>query len=97
MPYCIKCGLRAPWPAGHRRHGDRDRLRDDRPALHGSILLTLPIVRGVLEDYDRQRECGIDPHFDPRPLGIEGATFRAEVDPATLTGSGAVVEGEQEK
>ena len=39
------------------------------------ILMLSPLVRKVIKDYDRQRKLGLDPVFDPRPLGITGADF----------------------
>lgn len=39
------------------------------------ILALSPIVYKVIKDYDRQREQGEDPQFDPEPLGIQGADF----------------------
>ncbi|WP_139005278.1 alanine/glycine:cation symporter family protein [Arthrobacter crystallopoietes] len=39
------------------------------------ILMLSPLVRKVIKDYDRQRKLGLDPVFDPRPLGITGAEF----------------------
>ncbi|MGO2005363.1 alanine/glycine:cation symporter family protein [Arthrobacter rhombi] len=42
------------------------------------LLLLAPVVRKVIKDYDRQRKLGVDPIFDPRPLGITGADFWTE-------------------
>lgn len=39
------------------------------------ILALSPVVLKVIRDYDRQRKQGLDPTFDPAPLGIEGADF----------------------
>ncbi|MFD7292317.1 alanine/glycine:cation symporter family protein [Streptomyces sp. NPDC059897] len=39
------------------------------------VLLLTPVVRKVIKDYDRQRSQGLDPRFDPGPLGIQGADY----------------------
>lgn len=39
------------------------------------LLFLAPVVRKVIRDYDRQRKLGGEVHFDPRPLGIEGAEY----------------------
>ncbi|WP_274572294.1 sodium:alanine symporter family protein [Neisseria leonii] len=41
------------------------------------VLLSRPALR-ALRDYDRQRKAGIDPVFDPRAAGIDGADFWVE-------------------
>ncbi len=50
------------------------------------LILQRPAIK-VLKDYEAQRKQGLDPQFDPRPLGIKNATFWEEradalVDPA---------------
>lgn len=52
------------------------------------ILLLCKVVHKVTQDYERQKKAGIDPVFDPRPLGIEGAEFW--VDPKATWGHPAV-------
>lgn len=55
------------------------------------ILALSPLVYKVLRDYDRQRREGLDPVFDPRPLGITNADYwipaaeRENVGPAAHT------------
>lgn len=39
------------------------------------LVLLFPMVRKIYKDYERQRKLGIDPVFDPKALGIEGADF----------------------
>lgn len=39
------------------------------------ILALSPVVYKVIKDYDRQRKQGLDPSFDPTPLGIGNADF----------------------
>ena len=39
------------------------------------ILALSPVVYKVMKDYDRQRKQGLDPSFDPVPLGIRNADF----------------------
>lgn len=56
-----------------------------------ALVLMIPTVRKVLKDYDRQRKMGVDPMFDPIPLGIKNAKFWEEVDPASLTGPVKVI------
>ena len=46
----------------------------------GILVLQIPAIR-ALRDYDRQRKQGLDPVFDPVPLGIKGATFWETYDP----------------
>ncbi len=38
------------------------------------IIIQTPALK-ALRDYERQRKAGLDPVFDPAPLGIRGATF----------------------
>ncbi|MFZ2511403.1 MAG: alanine/glycine:cation symporter family protein [Gordonia sp. (in: high G+C Gram-positive bacteria)] len=38
------------------------------------VILQVPALK-ALRDYERQRKAGLDPVFDPVPLGIKGATF----------------------
>src|SRR5699024_8498878 len=40
-----------------------------------AVLLLTPKVRKIVNDYDRQRKAGMDPTFDPKALGIEGAEW----------------------
>ncbi|KWR70090.1 sodium:alanine symporter [Arthrobacter sp. W1] len=40
-----------------------------------TLLLLFPVIVKVCRDYDRQRKLGLDPVFDPKALGIRGATF----------------------
>ncbi|MET7844762.1 alanine/glycine:cation symporter family protein [Streptomyces sp. NPDC005356] len=50
----------------------------------GCVLLLTPVVRKVVRDYDRQRQEGLDPHFDPESLGIQGAEYwQARKEPVT--------------
>src|SRR5699024_3628166 len=39
------------------------------------ILLIQGPAQTALKDYLQQKKKGLDPQFDPRKLGIEGATF----------------------
>lgn len=39
------------------------------------LILLFPLVRKVFKDYEDQKKDGLDPHFDPKPLGIDGADF----------------------
>jgi AGCS family alanine or glycine:cation symporter len=39
------------------------------------LALLFPLVRKIYLDYERQRKLGLDPTFDPKALGIEGADF----------------------
>lgn len=39
------------------------------------LLALSPVVRKLVRDYDAQRRRGLDPRFDPVPLGITGADF----------------------
>ncbi|MEV6699361.1 alanine/glycine:cation symporter family protein [Streptomyces sp. NPDC051453] len=49
----------------------------------GCVLLLTPVVRKVVRDYDRQRQEGLDPYFDPESLGIQGAEYwQARKEPA---------------
>jgi alanine or glycine:cation symporter, AGCS family len=49
--------------------------------------LLFPLVYKVYKDYEQQRKDGLDPTFDPKALGIEGADFweTAAVTPAPVT------------
>lgn len=38
------------------------------------VIIQVPALK-ALRDYERQRKQGLDPVFDPKPLGIQGATF----------------------
>ena len=40
-----------------------------------AVLLLTPKVRKIVNDYDRQRKEGLDPAFEPKALGIEGAEW----------------------
>lgn len=42
----------------------------------GILVIQQPVFK-VLRDYERQKKAGLDPEFDPRPLGIHGADFWA--------------------
>ncbi|MEE4024296.1 alanine/glycine:cation symporter family protein [Gordonia sp. PKS22-38] len=48
----------------------------------GIIILQQPAFK-ALRDYERQQKQGIDPTFDPKGLGIIGATFWETYDPTT--------------
>jgi AGCS family alanine or glycine:cation symporter len=39
------------------------------------LAFLFPLVRKIYRDYERQRKLGLDPTFDPKALGIEGADF----------------------
>ena len=57
----------------------------------GILLLQIPALK-ALKDYRAQKKQGLDPQFDPRELGIEGADFwvaRAEGRVAQGTPAGA--------
>lgn len=41
------------------------------------LVIQRPALR-ALRDYERQRKAGLDPQFDPRDLGIDGATYWEE-------------------
>lgn len=45
------------------------------------LALLFPLVRKIYLDYERQRKLGLDPTFDPKALGIEGADFWEEQIP----------------
>lgn len=47
----------------------------------GILVLQKPAFK-ALKDYERQLKLGLDPVFDPRPLGITGATFWESYKPA---------------
>lgn len=57
------------------------------------LALLAPLVLRIYRDYERQRRAGLDPVFDPKALGIEGADFwdRPAATPAggTSTNEGA--------
>lgn len=38
-------------------------------------LLLIRVVLKTVRDYDKQKNMGLDPHFDPACLGISGATY----------------------
>nr|WP_218881117.1 alanine/glycine:cation symporter family protein [Kineosphaera limosa] len=59
------------------------------------IILQKPALI-ALEDYERQRKEGIDPQFDPRPLGIKNAPFWEERARAREDGAGAVTGGDEQ-
>ncbi|MET3164626.1 UNVERIFIED_ORG: hypothetical protein ABIB19_003056 [Arthrobacter sp. UYEF10] len=40
----------------------------------GILILQKPAFK-ALKDFEAQQKLGLDPVFDPRPLGIVGATF----------------------
>ena len=42
--------------------------------IMGILFLQVPALK-ALKDYREQKKQGLDPQFDPRKLGIEGATF----------------------
>ncbi|MDY6808882.1 MAG: alanine/glycine:cation symporter family protein [Actinomycetota bacterium] len=48
----------------------------------GIIILQQPAFK-ALRDYERQQKLGKDPTFDPKALGIMGATFWENYDPVT--------------
>ncbi len=48
----------------------------------GILILQQPAYK-ALRDYERQQKQGLDPTFDPIPLGIVGATFWETRDPLT--------------
>lgn len=50
-----------------------------------AILLLSKKVLKVLNDYDRQKKAGIDPVFDPKAAGIDGAEFWIEYSNHTVT------------
>jgi AGCS family alanine or glycine:cation symporter len=39
------------------------------------LAFLFPLVRKIYKDYERQRKQGLDPTFDPKALGIDGAEF----------------------
>jgi alanine or glycine:cation symporter, AGCS family len=41
----------------------------------GCLVLLFPMVYRICRDYERQRQHGLDPTFDPKVLNIEGADF----------------------
>lgn len=47
----------------------------------GILILQKPALE-ALKDFERQQKLGLDPVFDPRPLGITGATFWESYKPA---------------
>lgn len=47
----------------------------------GILVLQKPAFK-ALKDFERQQKLGLDPVFDPRPLGITGATFWESYKPA---------------
>ncbi len=47
----------------------------------GILILQKPAFK-ALKDFERQQKLGLDPVFDPRPLGITGATFWESYKPA---------------
>lgn len=47
----------------------------------GILILQQPAFK-ALKDYERQRKLGLDPVFDPKPLGIVGASFWESYTPA---------------
>lgn len=48
----------------------------------GILILQQPAYK-ALRDYETQQKAGVDPVFDPRALGIEGATFWETYEPAS--------------
>lgn len=52
------------------------------------LVLLSPLVHKIYRDYERQRRAGLDPVFDPKALGIEGADFWER--PAVTTADEAV-------
>lgn len=48
----------------------------------GILILQQPAYK-ALRDYERQKKAGLDPVFDPRALGIVGATFWEDYEPKT--------------
>lgn len=51
------------------------------------LILQKPAIK-VLKDYETQRKQGIDPQFDPRPLGIRNAQFWEERADGRLAAAG---------
>jgi AGCS family alanine or glycine:cation symporter len=47
----------------------------------GILILQKPAFK-ALKDFERQQKLGLDPVFDPKPLGITGATFWESYKPA---------------
>ena len=47
----------------------------------GILILQKPAFK-ALKDFERQQKLGLDPVFDPKPLGIIGATFWESYKPA---------------
>ncbi|MGN7199696.1 alanine/glycine:cation symporter family protein [Arthrobacter sp. SAFR-044] len=39
------------------------------------LAFLFPLVRKIYKDYERQRKLGLDPTFNPKALGIDGADF----------------------
>ena len=58
------------------------------------LLLQKPALL-ALKDYERQHKEGLDPQFDPRPLGIKNADFWVERAQAREVGAGTRVGDEQ--
>ncbi|MCV7519078.1 alanine:cation symporter family protein, partial [Micrococcus luteus] len=55
-----------------------------------ALIFLSGIAITTLKDYDRQRAAGLDPVFDPVPLGIERADFwEGPCSPAALRAAGA--------
>jgi AGCS family alanine or glycine:cation symporter len=51
------------------------------------LVFLFPLVRKIYRDYERQRKLGLNPTFDPKALGIEGAEFwehQTEKSPAAV-------------
>lgn len=58
------------------------------------LILQRPAIK-VLKDYEAQRKQGLDPQFDPRPLGISNATFWEERADSLAEGAGRGVEAKE--
>jgi AGCS family alanine or glycine:cation symporter len=49
------------------------------------LVLLFPMVYKVYRDFEQQKKRGLDPTFDPKSLGIEGADFWEESSATTVT------------
>ncbi|MGW5146795.1 alanine/glycine:cation symporter family protein [Rhodococcus koreensis] len=49
------------------------------------LVLLFPLVYRVYRDFEQQKKQGLDPAFDPKSLGIEGADFWEESSATTVT------------
>ncbi|GAA5157266.1 alanine/glycine:cation symporter family protein [Ornithinimicrobium tianjinense] len=57
------------------------------------LILQGPAIK-VLKDYEAQKKQGVDPQFDPRPLGIKNATFWEERADRLAVGPDTALEGD---